>query len=93
MPTVFILGAGASIGAKPDGRTRFPSVVELLERIREIVCERENSYLPALSLYLARFAPIASRGSLGKLHPDWDRINVEELYAAKGMNYSARFQL
>jgi SIR2-like domain len=83
MPTVFVLGAGASIGAKPIGRTRFPSTFELIERIREIICKRENSYLPALALYLGRFAPIRGENlNPGKLHCDWDRVNVEELYAA-----------
>ncbi|MDO8479649.1 MAG: SIR2 family protein [Candidatus Rokubacteria bacterium] len=83
MSTVFVLGAGASIGAKPGGRTKFPGTNELVERIREIVCEREDSYLPALALYLARFAPVRDITlKAGRLHADWDRTNVEELYAA-----------
>ncbi|MBM4033156.1 MAG: hypothetical protein FJ291_15425 [Planctomycetes bacterium] len=82
MPTVFVLGAGAPMGATPGG-TRFPSVSQLLERVREAVCGRDNSLLPALTLYLNRFAPAKSMGvPTGKLQTDWDRINVEDLYAA-----------
>jgi hypothetical protein len=81
--TVFVLGAGASIGAKPGGKTKFPGTNDLVKRIREIICERENSCLPALSLYLARFAPVRDTTlNGGRLHADWDRVNVEELYAA-----------
>ncbi len=83
MPTVYVLGAGASIGANTGGKTKFPGTFQLLERVRQVVCERENSLLPALTLYLGRFAPIPGVNSLaGKLHPAWDRINVEELYAS-----------
>jgi len=81
--TVFVLGAGASIGAKRGGRTGFPSTLELLQRVREIVCDRSNRPLPALTLYLSRYVPARDADSRsGKLHPAWDRINVEELYAA-----------
>ncbi len=51
--------------------------------------QREDSYLPALAVYLERFAPIGKTTlSAGKLHADWDRINVEELYAA--MEFESR---
>ena len=83
MSSVFVLGAGASIGARAGGRTKFPGTNELIERIREIVCERDGSYLPALALYLARFAPVRDITlNDGRLHAAWDRTNVEELYAA-----------
>ncbi len=82
MPTAFVLGAGASIGARPEG-TKFPNTLQLLERVREVVCERDDRALPALTLYLSRFAPQKGKGlRSGKLQPDWDRINVEDLYAA-----------
>jgi hypothetical protein len=83
MPTVYVLGAGASIGASAMGRTKFPSTFQLLERVRQICCERENSLLPALTQYLSRFAPVQGFDSkAAKLHTNWDRINVEELYTA-----------
>ena len=43
MSTVFVIGAGASIGAKPGGVTSFPSTFGLLKRVREIVCGRESA--------------------------------------------------
>ena len=81
MPTVYVLGAGASIGAKPGGRTGFPSTYELLQRVREILCERDNYICPALAIYLDRFSPTGDKPS-NKLHAKWDHINVEELYAS-----------
>jgi len=63
--------------------TRFPSTFQLLQRVREIVCDKERSTLPALTLYLSRFAPV--RGfdyKAVQLQADWDQINAEELYAA-----------
>lgn len=83
MSTVFVLGAGASIGAKPGGRTAFPSALQLLQRVREIYCEQGGNVCHALTTYLGRFAPLSGLDtSAGRLHPGWDHINVEELYAA-----------
>ena len=83
MAIVFVLGAGASIGASPHGKTKFPSVTELMKRIREIVCEEEKSSLPALALYLSRYSPLQTKQVIPTtLNSAWDHINVEELYAA-----------
>jgi hypothetical protein len=83
MATVFVLGAGASIGAQPGARTQFPSTFELVQRMREVVCEREGSRLPALTVYLWRFAPLPGVDPRAdRLDPGWDSLNVEELYAA-----------
>ncbi len=82
MPTVFVLGAGASIGAAPAGRTRFPATNEILKCVRTIFCESGKGPCPALSLFLGRFAPVKGSLHTGTLHPGFDDINVEELYAA-----------
>lgn len=84
MSSVFVLGAGASIGANPAGKpTAFPSVLGLFKAIREIACEEGKRRFPALSVFLGRFAPVAGFDRrLGVLHPNWDGVNVEELYAA-----------
>ena len=81
MSSVFVLGAGATIGASPKGRTRFPATNQIVKCIREIYCEKENFLLPALTLYLDRFSPIGINQSDGRLHSSWDTVNVEELYA------------
>ncbi len=82
MSTVFVLGAGASIGASPKGKTRFPATNRIVKCIRETCFEKDSFQLPALALYLTRFSPIGVNKSEGRLHAGWDAINVEELYAA-----------
>jgi len=81
--TVFILGAGASIGASPNAKTKFPRANEILKVVREVFCEEFGKSLPALYCYLNRYCPTkADVDRNHKLIPLWDSINLEELYGA-----------
>jgi len=55
----------------------------VLQCIRELICEKEHATLPALTLYLCRFAPLSGVAPSARvLDVGWDHINIEELYAA-----------
>ena len=83
MATVYILGAGASIGSGGETRTRFPRTEELLRCVRTEVQDVVERPLPALTVFLNRYLPLTGCTPRdGRLHDEWDSVNVEELFSA-----------
>ncbi len=84
MKTVYIIGAGASIGGSPAvDKTEFPTVDGIIKAIRQMLERDGKQHPPALCTYLSRFSPYNSDATIEpELRQEWDKLNIEELYSA-----------
>lgn len=90
MKTVYVIGAGASIGGSSKIRTTgFPTADGIICAIRQMLDRTGKQQPKALCAYLSRLFPCDSKASIvSELRKEWDNLNVEELYSA--LEFEAR---
>jgi len=84
MKTVYVIGAGASIGGSSTGvLSGFPAANGILYAIRKMIDKERIQHPQALCTYLSRFSPYDYYATIvSELREEWDSLNIEELYSA-----------